>query len=156
MRKFVHKDKATWLMGLHMNTDRLWYALSADGRKFGPEKDLAVKLGDEDRFIVALGWVSDADRLLGFLYGAGASHELNRNRIFARWLQKKVVLIDANGRRYEPTGAIGPDRQVIPLKGAKSFNGMYEIWSEDGKTRLSGPQPIRAKTGDLFQLTSGK
>lgn len=156
VRKFTAKGRTTYVMGLHRNTDRLWYALSADGRKFGPEKELAVRLGDEDRFIVALGWVTDGDRLPGFLYGAGASHELNRNRIFARWLQKKVVLVDTNGQRHEPTGAIGPDRQVIPLKAAKSFEGTYEVWSEDGRTRLSGPHDIRAKTGDLFQLTSGK
>ena len=176
MRKFVRKDRATYLMGLHMNTDRLWYALSSDGKKFGPEKELAVRLGDQDRFIVAIGWVTDGDRLLGFLYGAGASPELNRNRIFARWLQKKVVLIGTDGRRYEPTGAIGPDRQVIALRcplgptstqaasgptgasaaGLKAFEGTYEVWSEDGKTRLAPPRPIRIKAGEVYQLNPGK
>ena len=34
-------------MGLHANGDRLWYAVSPDGMKFGPERELAANLGAE-------------------------------------------------------------------------------------------------------------
>jgi hypothetical protein len=33
------------------------------------------------------------------------------HKIFARWLQKKVVIADSSGSQYLPQGGYGPDRQ---------------------------------------------
>jgi hypothetical protein len=154
VKKFVLGGRTCYLMGLHANSDRLWYALSADGMRFEPERPLAASLGRDDKFIVAIGWVTQQDRLLGFLYGAGAVPELNRNRIFARWLQKRVVFVADDGRRFEPTGALGPDRQIIALGTEGVLHGRLELFGEDGKTPLCEPIPMRITPGGVYRVVT--
>src|SRR5215213_9913663 len=89
---------ARYLMGLHLNTGQLWYTLSRDGLKFPPIQTLFAHESDADAYMVAVGFIMAGEqeklgsRVLGALYGAGAASSLDANRIFARWLQKKVVL----------------------------------------------------------------
>ncbi|MBN1344983.1 MAG: hypothetical protein JXQ73_19980 [Phycisphaerae bacterium] len=148
VKKFVAGGRPRYLMALHRNTDRLWYALSDDGMRFGPERELVTHLGDQDRYIVAVGWVVRGDRLLGFLYGAGAVPGLNRNRIFARWLQKRVVFVTDDGKRLAPTQSLGPDRQLIPIVG--EIKGHFEVFAEDGKTRLAQSPATKAVSGAVY------
>ena len=136
VKKLQVGDKAYYLMGLHMNTQKLWYSLSADGLRFQPPQELAANKGDSDCFIVAMGWVVKNRRVLGFLYGAGEVSSLDRNRIFARWLQKRVVFIADDGARCEPAGALGPDRQVIAVPRDKQVTGAFVVYDDDGVTEL--------------------
>jgi len=136
VKKLQVGENAYYLMGLHMNTQKLWYSLSLDGMRFNPARELATNLGEADKYIVAIGWVVKDQRVLGFLYGAGEVPGLNRNRIFARWLQKKVVFVADDGTRYEPTAALGPDRQVIAVPRDKKVTGSFIMYDEDGKTEL--------------------
>lgn len=136
VKKFGTKTDPTYLMGLHMNGATLWYSLSTDGMKFDAPKELIKNLGEADRYMVAIGWVTRANKLLGFLYGAGATSSLDRNRIFGRWLQKKVVFVASDGTRYEPSAAIGPDRQIIKVPQSSAMDGTFEIYAEDGVTLL--------------------
>jgi hypothetical protein len=143
VKKFTAAGKPIYLMGLHMNGDKLWYALSTDGMEFDAPKDLAKNLGDADRYMVAIGWVTRGNRVLGFLYGAGAVGSLDHNRIFGRWLQKKVVFVASDGTRYEPSSAMGPDRQIIKIPQGKELDGTFEVYAEDGVTLL-GKSPGKA------------
>ena len=152
VKKLMVKGQSCYLMALHANTDRLWYAMSGDGRRFGPEQELASSLGNEDKYIVAIGWVTDGPKLRGFLYGAGAVPELNRNRIFARWLQKRISITDQENQTYEATAGLGPDRQLISLKGRKEFEGRIEVFAEDGKTRLGQSAPIKIISGAIYTI----
>ena len=131
IKKFRQGNQAWYLMGLHANGDRLWYALSQDGMKFGPERELAANLGTEDKYVVAIGWVIRDQHLLGFLYGAGQVPELNRNRIFGRWLQKKLVFTNTAGNPLRVVGALGPDRQIVQVKD-DPVEAKLQIISEDG------------------------
>src|SRR5829696_9350685 len=105
-------------MGLHRNGDRLWYALSREGKSFSPQRELCTRQGDADAHIVSIGFVISGEqekpdrRVLGLLYGAGAAPSLDANRIFARWLQKRAV-ITVGDEQFESTRAIGPDRQTL-------------------------------------------
>jgi len=152
VKKFVLAGKTYYLMALHRNTDRLWYCLSSDGMHFEPERELVRHLDDRDRYIVAVGWVVQGTRLLGFLYGAGAVPTLDRNRIFARWLQKKVVFVDDQGKRFEPTRSLGPDRQLLWLGEAGKLDGRFEVFAEDGRTRLGKPMRAKAVSGAVYKL----
>lgn len=151
VRKFAVDGRPVYLMGLHANTRRLWYALSGDGMKFEPQRELAAGLDDADRYIVAVGWVSAGNRLLGFLYGAGAAPSLDRNRIFARWLQKKLVFTDKAGRTHTAAGSLGPDRQVFTLPAGEN-HGRLEILAEDGRARLGDPLDAELVTGQVYRL----
>jgi len=152
VKRFDVNDKHCWLMGLHMNREALWYSMSPDGDTFAPEQPLLTHAGPEDRYIVALGWVTDGNRLLGMLYGAGAVPELNRNRIFARWLQKKVVFTSEDGTVCEPAGAIGPDRQLIRIPEGVNSKGTLQVFAEDGATPLGDPIMVNKAGTTLFTI----
>lgn len=141
-----------WLMGLHMNREALWYSLSGNGETFAPPQSLLNHAGPEDRYIVALGWVTDGNRLLGVLYGAGAVPELNRNRIFARWLQKRAVFTSSDGTVCAPAGAVGPDRQIIRIPEGVNPEGTVQLYAEDGKTPLGEALPVNAKNPLLLRV----
>jgi hypothetical protein len=152
MKKFDVGGEAFYLMGLHRNADRLWYAWSGDGMRFEGERELGMHLDETDRYIVAIGWVVQGDRLLGYCYGAGAVRELNRNRIFARWLQKKVVFVDEDGGRHEPTRALGPDCQMIPLGQGKAMSGHFEVFAEDGERLVGKSKGIKVHEGRVYRV----
>jgi hypothetical protein len=149
VKKLKAADGADWyFMALHMNTDRLFYSLSRDGMKFPEAKMLLTHIGDADRFIVAVGGVVASDgRLLGFLYGAGSEPTLDRNRIFARWHQKKVTVANVS-TAGQPT-ALGPDRQLLPLTSA--VTGTIELHDEGGAV-MAISEPVELKPGRAYQL----
>ena len=111
-------------MGLHMNGPDLYYALSNDGRRFTPQQKLFSHRDASDRYIVAVGFVTKENKLLGVLYGAGAKGSLDQNRIFARWLQKPVFITKADGSKIEATESFGPDRAAI--HSSKPIAGMLQ------------------------------
>jgi len=76
---------------------------------------------------------------------------LDHNRIFGRWLQRKVVFVADDGTRYEPDEALGPNRQLIRLPEGR-HKGHWEVYAEDGKTLLAGPLPADASNGHVFKL----
>ena len=149
-------ESSRYLMGLHLNGDRLWYALSRDGKTFGPQRVLATKLGDADAHMVSVGFIVDGEqdavgrRLLGFLYGAGAKPSLDANRIFARWLQKRAV-ITVGDEQCEPRGAVGPDRQILPL--SRPATVPLELYAEDGVTLVGRSAATRFEPGRAYLVT---
>ena len=152
VRTFRQGDRTVYLMALHANTDKLWYSLSSDGMKFGPERPLGANQSAADKYIVAVGWVTRDRNLLGFLYGAGAVPSLDRNRIFARWLQKKLVFTPDAGGAMEAAGALGPDRQVFSLRGKSELTGRLQAYREDGKTPLGEPRAIKLVSGAVYRV----
>jgi hypothetical protein len=147
----------TWyLMGLHLNGDRLWYALSRDGKTFEPPpRVLCTSLGAADAHIVSVGFVVAGEqervgrRVLGFLYGAGAAPTLDANRIFARWLQKRVV-IAIGDERFEPTRAVGPDRQIVKISRAATVP--LELYAEDAVTLIGRSVATPFEPGRAYEL----
>jgi hypothetical protein len=155
VKRFRTAGGEDWhLMGLHMNGPVLSYALSRDGMAFPPARTLLGHAGDDDRHIVALGWVVRGEQdapgraLLGVLYGAGAAKTLDANRIFARWLQRRVVLVAGDGTCAESGGSLGPDRQVL-APGA----GRLEVFAEDGVTRLGSSDLLTIEPGVAYRLS---
>jgi len=152
VKKFIHQEGTSYLMGLHMNTNTVWYSVSHDGLDWSEERQLFRNLGQEDQYIVAVGWVCRDDRLLGVLYGAGPVPELNRNRIYARWLQKRVVFLSNDKTRFNPERAIGPDRQLLRLRENAALEGHFEIYDDDGMTLIAVTEPMSIKPNCVYQL----
>jgi hypothetical protein len=152
VKKFTVAGQNWYLMGLHMNRDMLYYSLSNDGLRFPPPRILFTNLYPDDRYIVAIGFVTMDDTLLGVIYGAGAVPSLDRNRLFARWLQKKVVLVDQEGTETPAAGSLGPDRLRIKLPAGKPFDGTLKVFAEDGLTALASV-PVRLEPGRVYQLS---
>ena len=150
--KFRADGEDWYLMGLHRNTQNLWYAVSNDGLDFGEQHELAQYLDDEDYYIVAHGWVARDNRLLGYLYGAGEVGALNRNRIFARWLQRRVVFETGDGREFEAERALGPDRALIAVPRGEELEGRFQLYAEDGQTPIGQPAPARIHGGQIWRV----
>jgi hypothetical protein len=149
VKKFKSGGKDWYVMGLHKNTDTLWYSLSNDGLKFQEQKTLFTHLNDQDRYIVALGFVVKGSRVLGVVYGAGAVSSLDRNRLFARWLQKRVMITGNDGVPHAADGSLGPDRQW--LKAAGPIKGVMRVLDEDGVTLL-GSREVTLTPGSVYRL----
>lgn len=152
VKKLSAGGKPYYIMGLHMNGDKLWCSLSEDGMKFTAPRELARNLDDADRYICSFGWVVCGNRLLGFLYGAGPVPTVDRNRIFARWLQKKVVFTANDGTRYEPIASLGPDRQILNAPKDKNVEGYFTVYGEDGSTVVIEKCPGTLISGAVYVI----
>jgi len=165
VKKFHLAGRDCYVMALHKkgdvtganDNDKLWFSLSADGKTFGAEQRMPGAREEMDRYIFSVGWLARQDRILGVLYGAGASERCERNQIFAHWLQKRVVLTAnreytrGNGLQFEAAGALGPDRQWFKLPHAMPFEGTLTVYAEDGVTQL-GTQPVSLQPGVTYRL----
>jgi hypothetical protein len=158
VKKFRVSGVDHYLMGLHGNGDRLWFSLSTDGRHFPAKSALLSNLGAEDRYIVALGWVVSGEprdpkrRLLGVLYGAGAAPSLDKNRIFARWLQKRVVFVAESGAPCAGAHSLGPDCQLLRLDSEAPVRGTFEVYAEDGRTLLGVSRATEVAPGREYRV----
>jgi hypothetical protein len=158
VKKFRVGGTSYYLMGLHENGTRLWQAVSTNGVAFPAARTLLTNLDAADAYIVALGWVTRGPqeapgrKLLGVLYGAGPVSALNRNSLYARWLQRKVVFVADDGTRYPATRALGPDRQLLPFSSASPVTGRFEAYAEDGATLLGASGPRTVKDGQAYRL----
>ena len=165
VKKFRLAGRDCYVMALHKkgdvtganDNDKLWFSLSPDGKTFGPEQRMPGARDEADRYIFSVGFLARKDRILGVLYGAGASERCERNQIFAHWLQKRVVLTArreytrGNGLQFEAAGALGPDRQWFRLPHGATFEGTITVYAEDGVTQL-GTRPVALEPGVAYRL----
>lgn len=146
-----HERENWYLMGLHRNTSSIWYSLSNDGVTFEQEQTLLNSLSAQDLYIVSVGFVTKGNQVLGVLYGAGAPPTLDHNRIFARWLQKEIVITDPSSITHVAQGGFGPDRQWFQAPQSGSLEGTMKITAEDGFTPL-GSGAVSVKAGKAYRL----
>ncbi|HRZ83798.1 MAG TPA: hypothetical protein P5069_15210, partial [Candidatus Hydrogenedentes bacterium] len=76
------------------------------------------------------------------------------NRIFARWLQKKVVFTSEDGTVCPPEGAVGPDRQILRIPEGVSAKGSVQVFAEDGVTPLGPALEGTFSRPAVYQLTA--
>lgn len=129
-----------YLLALHMNGPHLWYAVSADGTRFGAPSRLIDSHSPADRYITSVCFVARDGNPVGVLYGAGSVPSLDRNRIFAAWLQRKVVFTPDGGAPVTATHSFGPDAAVLPL--SKPTAGTLQLISEAGVTPVGPPRHV--------------
>ena len=145
-----------YLMGLHMNGAQTWFSLSSDGMNFAPMQPLFTNASPAERYIVAVSWVTRGEqnvagrRFLGVLYGAGAQPSLDQNRIFARWLQPRIVIRTATGRNLVGTHSRGPSRQLIPMTEPEVSN--VQVFDESGSQLLAQLKSRRLEPGRVYHL----
>ena len=158
VKKFVVNGQSWYLMGL-VGADpkqSIFFSLSNDGIAFDAQRVLFHNLSVQDLYIVALGFVTRGGQVLGLLYGASAVETLDQNQIFARWLQKKVVITDSSGAQYLPQGGYGPDRQWFQTPPSGLLQGTITVYAEDGVTPLAaGSVNLSAGKAYLLVLSGG-
>lgn len=162
VKSFVRvAGKTRYLMGLHMNRGFVKFSLSTDGEKFEPSQVLFQSGGAEERYIVAVGWVTQGAqeesgrRLLGVLYGAGPAPSLDKNSIFARWLQKRIE-VAAEGEKLEVIGAYGPDRVLLRNLRGRDGDCNVTMFAEDGTSLLGRAEGAKIRAGTAYNIKAGK
>ena len=159
VKQFTVAGKTWYVMTLYTervstdpNPPSFSYSLSNDGLQFGPEHMLFGSGSPQDLFLTTPAFVTRNGSILGVLYGANPVDLLSAtNQIFARWLQKKVVLRDSSGNEVPLTGGYGPDRQRFAIL-SSSLQGTIWVYDEDGLTPLASGQ-VTIAAGQSYQLT---
>jgi hypothetical protein len=74
-----------------------------------------------ERYIFAVAFLTRKDRVLGVLYGAGASEQCDRNQIFGYWLQKRLLLTAITGARSDlnPKSWSSSDASFLIISGIR-------------------------------------
>jgi hypothetical protein len=155
VKKFVVGRQSWYLMGLAGADPKqsVFYSLSNDGVTFNSQQVLFSNLSTKDLYIVALGLVTKQGQLLGAVYGASAVESLDQNQIFARWLQKKVVMTDPSDVEYWPQGGYGPDRQWFQLPSAGPIQLRIHVYAEDGATPVASGI-VNVGAGKVYDLVT--
>lgn len=154
-----------WVMALHMNSQQVWVSVAPTlGGVFPPSKILFAHMDSADKYITSVGLVVDAtgSRLLGALYGAGADPALDQNRIFAVWLQKKVLFVSADGNTTWGVGdasrAMGPNSLRLATN-AVSLVGSFHVYDTDyvdanhRGTLLAVSDVVTVHQGDIWEFS---
>ncbi len=157
VKKFQVAGKSWYLMTLYVNLNVpnapiLSYSLSNDGIQFGPEQELFAGAFPQDQFLITPAFVTRGNRILGVLYGADSTSLIQaQDAIFARWLQRKMVVTDGTGTQVAIQGGYGPDRQWIQAPLSGSLNANLSVYAEDGITPL-GKGTVSLNAGQAYML----
>jgi hypothetical protein len=122
---------------------------------FSAEQPLFGGASALDQFPVTPAMVTDGNRVLGVLYGANGMDLLSAtDSIFARWLQKKVVILDSSAAQLPLQGGYGPSRQWFTLVQSGPQKVTVTVYAEDGVTPL-GVGVVTLTGGRAYQLMVG-
>ncbi len=73
------------------------------------------------------------------------------HQIFARWLQKKLVITDSSGAQHVAQGGYGPDRQWFQAPTSGTLEGTMVVYAEDGVTPLATGS-VNVSGGNAYRL----
>jgi hypothetical protein len=140
VKKFQIGSTTWYLMALYSEgvtpNTAIWYSLSSDGIHFGQEQTMFSGAYPQDHQLTTPAFAVRGSQVLGALYGAGVVPPCCNSQIFARWLQKKVVITDSSGVQYFTQGGYGPDRQWFQAPASGTLEGTMVVYAEDGMTPL--------------------
>jgi hypothetical protein len=159
----VKRINGHWLMGLHSNSQQTYASVviadehgggggggghsynSSTGTGAGSDappsswpdaRVLFSHLNDADKYMVSIGFVVDQTStvLRGAVYGAGAIPQLDNNRVFAAWLQRRAVFRSSDNATVWGVGDAarprGPEAVEL-LTGAPSLVGNFYLYDSD-------------------------
>jgi hypothetical protein len=150
----------------HTNNGNMWLTTSKSLSDTGAATLAFNNFGDDDYYMVTCGWVQDGTRIYGMLYG-GCGRQcspnwLAQNRIFARWLQKKVVFRNDFGSWAITTG-FGPSNTRLFLRDGTLETGRFYVYDTDyyDEAHVTGMSPryvsplVTLRAGDLWTYSGG-
>ncbi len=152
----VKKIGSTYLFVYHCNGNKVFYSTSNipnPGSFPEPDEvfDTNTPVLGPDSLVATAGWVTNGARLFGILYGAGIVKDLDQNRIFARWLQKKAVIRNSS-TILQSNLSNGPDNTVVMMVPGQGIQtAVLHIYDTDGTTLLYSSPPLTFRQGDVWQ-----
>eukprot|EP00483_Globobulimina_turgida_P001585 UN01587 len=158
----MRKINNYYVMGLHMNTQQVWYSVSTDLTQFPSTKVLFKNMNDADQYITSMGWIVNdkQNTLMGALYGASKISALDENSIYCVWLQKQV-LFSNNQTTWgigDASRSYGPNNVMIDTNAAQATGKLYLYDSDyvdinDRGTLIYESPVITVSEGDIWQYT---
>eukprot|EP01084_Bolivina_argentea_P113304 201961_1 len=159
----MKKINGNYLMGLHMNTQNVWYSVSNNMSQFPTSKVLYTNMNDEDKYITSMGWIVNdkGNILMGSLYGASKVSALDENSIYCVWLQKQVLFIN-NETMWgigDASRGNGPNHVIMDTNAAQA-TGKFYLYDSDyvdvnNRGTLIYESPvITVQQGDIWQYKS--
>lgn len=153
MKAFNYNGSKVYLLLTHDFHSNIHLTWSKSLSRFPAHQVALTNKDDSDKYIVSEGFVSDGMRLFGILYGAGSASTLDENRIFGRWLQKKIIFQNDHVRWGDVEEAYGPDRVRLYMD-TKVETGNFYVYDTDGKTLLYISPRVTMRSGDVWKLLS--
>jgi hypothetical protein len=151
VKAFTYNNATYYLMGMHHNRQELRYSLSNSLTSFPASSFLLGNYNAADLYIVSMGFVTNANRLYGIIYGAGPTGDLSHNSLHARWLTKKIIFISdrTNARWGDIERAYGPN-QVVLYMSTVMETGRFYVYDTDGTTLLYTSPQVTMRSGDVW------
>jgi hypothetical protein len=151
VKAFTYNNATYYLMGMHHNRQELRYSLSNSLTSFPASSFLLGNYNAADLYIVSMGFVTNANRLYGIIYGAGPTGDLSHNSLHARWLTKKIIFISdrTNARWGDIERAHGPN-QVVLYMSTVMETGRFYVYDTDGTTLLYTSPQVTMRSGDVW------
>ncbi|GEM_PF-1182234 len=158
VKRFHWSGQDYYLMVSQQNEAAIYSSLTTDPSSFPQESllfnnlEAETEANDElDDYIVSAGLVTDGTALRGVLYAASPTESKNRNKLFATWLQKKVLFtLNADGEIWGGTErSEGPNKIRLAMDANKGFiqTGRFNIYDTDGTTLLYTSPDVTIASG---------
>ncbi|MFZ5977979.1 MAG: discoidin domain-containing protein [Bacteroidota bacterium] len=151
VKQFNYNGTSYYLMGLQLNSNFVRYSIGTSLTNFSGSKLLFNNADTGDQYITSMGFVTNANKLLGVIYGAGSVSTLDHNSLHARWLTKKVIFISdrTQARWGDVERAHGPD-EIYLYMNTNIETGHFYIYDSDGTTLLYTSPQVTMKSGDVW------
>jgi hypothetical protein len=154
LKAFTYNGTKYYVGAYHANSQYVWTTVSTNLTNLGPLIQSFTNQGSADQYIVASGLVQDGTRIYGMLYGAGAVPTLDQNRIFAAWLQKKVIFQNSYVRWGDIEHGFGPTNiRLFLAAGDNVETGKFYVYDSDGTTLLYTSPTVTMRAGDIWTYT---
>lgn len=148
-KRFDFGGTAYYMAVTHVNRGSIRASVSTNLNTLPPSATLFSSKDAQDAFITSVGLVTDGNRLLGAIYGAANQGGLDNNRLFAVWLQKKVLFTNSTITWGEGGSSFGPDRFKVGMTQPVQ-TGQLKIFDTDGTTLLTESPDFTVVQGDIW------
>jgi hypothetical protein len=148
-KRFNFGGTVYYMAVTHVNRDSIRASVGTSLNTLPASQVLFSSKDAKDPNITSVGLVTDGNRLLGAIYGASDRISLDTNRLFAVWLQKKVLFTNANITWGEGGSSFGPDRFKVSMTQPVQ-TGQFKILDTDGTTLLTQSPDFTVVQGDIW------
>jgi len=155
LKSFQFNNQKKYLLASHLNNDKIELTLSDNLNSFpvNPNKILSEDPDNpNDQYITSVGLISDNNILMGLMYGASSNSQLMDNKIYAAWLQKKVIFKNNFVQWGDRENAYGPDTTLLYLD-SQVETGKFYIYDEGtGTIPIFESPEVTMKSGDIWNF----
>ncbi|MCU0398597.1 MAG: hypothetical protein MUC73_10895 [Cyclobacteriaceae bacterium] len=153
VKKLDFGGQPYYAMLLHQNTNQIGYSIGTSLTSFSNPQTLFYSQNLNDQYITSGSFVTSNNRIYGILYGASSVASLDKNAIYAKWLQKKVIFKNESVHWGEPAKALGPNRIILSTS-TQIETGRFYIYDTDAMTLLFVSPTVSVRQGDIWNYVT--